>query len=43
LVNKNFVKSLIKNQGDFLGLENDFEVPISRQKKDWVKKKLTIN
>lgn len=43
LVNKNFIKSMKKNQGDFLCLENDFEVPISRQKKEWVKKKLTIN
>ena len=43
LVNKNFVKSMIKNQGDILCLENNFEVPISRQKKDWVKKKLISN
>jgi len=43
LVNKNFVKSMIKKQGNFLGLENDFEVPISRQKKDSVKQKLANN
>ncbi len=37
LVNKKFVKSWIKNDGDCLLLEDGTQVPVSRQKKEMVK------
>jgi two-component system, LytTR family, response regulator len=40
LVNKSFIKSWKKEYGDFLLLTNGTEVPISRNKKDSVKKAL---
>ncbi len=40
LVNKKFIRSWIKNDGDFLLLEDGTEVPVSRQKKDFVKRLL---
>jgi two-component system LytT family response regulator len=42
LVNKKFVKSWVKEYGDHLLLLNGKEVPISRTKKDYVKKALNI-
>ncbi len=40
LVNKNFVKSFKKENGNLLLLTNNVEIPVSRQKKDDVKKRL---
>lgn len=40
LVNKNFVKSLVKEYGGYLLLHNGTEVPVSRNKKDSVKESL---
>jgi two-component system, LytTR family, response regulator len=42
LVNKKFVKSWVKEDGDHLLLFNGNEIPISRTKKDLVKKALDI-
>lgn len=42
LVNKKFVKSWVKEDGDHLLLFNGKEIPISRTKKDYVKKALDI-
>jgi two-component system LytT family response regulator len=40
LVNKKFIKSWKKEYGDFLLLFNGTEIPVSRNKKDYVKKAL---
>ncbi|WP_140485917.1 LytR/AlgR family response regulator transcription factor [Flavobacterium sp. GSA192] len=40
LVNKKYVKSLLKEDGDVLLLYDLTRIPVSRQKKDFVKKKL---
>lgn len=40
LVNSFFVKSMVKENGDALVLENECQVPVSRQKRDFVKKSL---
>lgn len=40
LVNQQFIKSWLKKDGDFLLLEDGSEVPVSRQKKEVVKRKL---
>lgn len=40
LVNKNFVKSFKKENGNVLLLSNNIEIPVSRQKKDEVTKSL---
>lgn len=40
LVNSFFVKSMVKENGDSLVLENGHQVPVSRQKRDLVKKAL---
>ncbi len=40
LVNKKYIKSLLKNDGGFLLLEDGTEIPISRQKKELIKKEL---
>lgn len=40
LVNKRFIKSWLKKDGDFLLLEDGAEVPVSRQKKETVKLRL---
>lgn len=40
LVNKKWIRSWVKTEGDYLLLEDGAEVPVSRQKKDWVKKQL---
>ncbi|HVM88200.1 MAG TPA: LytTR family DNA-binding domain-containing protein [Puia sp.] len=37
LVNKKFIKSLLKEDGGFLLLEDNAQIPVSRQKKDYVK------
>ncbi|MBF9255623.1 response regulator transcription factor [Pontibacter sp. 172403-2] len=37
LVNKKFIKSWIKDDGDFLLLEDKVHVPVSRQKREFVK------
>lgn len=42
LVNKKFVKSWVKEHGDHLLLYNGKEIPISRTKKDYMKKALNI-
>ncbi len=40
LVNSFFVKSMVKENGDALVLENGYQIPVSRQKRDFVKKSL---
>lgn len=40
LVNKRFVKSMVKQDGGYLLLENGDKVPVARQKKDLVRKAL---
>ena len=40
LVNKKYIRSWVKEDGGFLLLEDNSEVPISRQKKDYVKAEL---
>ena len=40
LVNKRFIKSLVKQDGGYLLLEDDTQIPISRMKKDMIKKEL---
>lgn len=40
LVNKKFIKSWLKKDGDFLLLDESIKVPVSRQKKETVKKAL---
>jgi two-component system LytT family response regulator len=42
LVNKNFIKSWRKDTGDFLLLSNGTQVPVSRAKKDEMKKALRL-
>jgi two-component system LytT family response regulator len=37
LVNKKFIKSIVKDDGGYLLLEDSTTIPISRQKKEWVK------
>ncbi|HLK29173.1 MAG TPA: LytTR family DNA-binding domain-containing protein [Puia sp.] len=37
LVNKKFIKSLLKEDGGFLLLEDNSQIPVSRQKKDYIK------
>ncbi len=37
LVNKKFIKSWVKKDGGFLLLEDQTEIPVSRQKKDYIK------
>lgn len=39
LVNSFFVKSMVRENGDSLVLENGRQVPVSRQKRDLVKKR----
>ena len=40
LVNKRYVKSLVKEDGGYLLLENGDQIPVSRMKRDLVKKEL---
>ena len=40
LVNKRFIKSLVKQDGGYLLLEDDTQIPLSRMKKDMIKKEL---
>jgi two-component system, LytTR family, response regulator len=40
LVNKRYIKSLVKEDGGYLLLENGDQIPISRMKRDLVKKEL---
>ena len=40
LVNKRFIKSLVKQDGGYLLLEDDTEIPVSRMKKEAVRKEL---
>lgn len=40
LVNKRYIKSWIKEDGGYLLLEDMSQIPISRQKKDWLKAEL---
>jgi two-component system LytT family response regulator len=42
LVNKNFIKSWVKEDGDYLLLFNGMQVPISRHKKEMIKQTLRI-
>jgi len=41
LVNKKFIKSWVKEDGDYLLLEDKSQIPISRQKKDYIKDQLS--
>ena len=40
LINKYFIKSFVKEDGGYLLLANKTQVPVSRNKKDTVKKEL---
>lgn len=40
LVNKKYIKSWVKDDGGFLVLENDKEIPVSRLKKEYIKNEL---
>jgi len=42
LVNKRFIKSWVKDEGDYLLLEDKTQVPVSRQKKEFVKEKILL-
>ena len=41
LVNKKFITSWIKTDGDYLLMESGVKIPVSRQRKDHVKEELT--
>lgn len=43
LVNKKFIKSLVKETGQFLQLQNGTQIPISRNKKELVAEALKLN
>ena len=43
LVNRKYVRSLLRNDGYSLLMEDNNTVPVSRQKKDWVKTELLRN
>ena len=43
LVNKIYIKSLMNDEGSFLVLDNGAKIPVSRQKKDFVKDRLKNN
>ena len=43
LVNKRFIKSLVKQDGGYLLMEDNTQIPVSRLKKDFIKAELEKN
>ncbi len=40
IINKQFVRSMVKEGGFYLQMQNGEKIPVSRDKKDWVKKEM---